>query len=112
MKNTISYLKRLDTKSECLKQRKVYYFHRIVKVQKHANRRIRSDIKCDTKNKRRLTDSLKIGELVLALAERLKEKDALGRLQKGAMENRPFLDKDEIFVIRNATRKMATPICI
>lgn len=54
-----------------LKDREVYNFHRTEKKQKVANRKTRSDIKSDTKNKKALRDTLDIGKPVLG--ERLKK---------------------------------------
>ena len=49
--------------------------------------------------KRRLYDPLDIGEKVLILMERLKKKDAPGRLYKSTTENRPFFNRSRIFTI-------------
>ena len=43
------------------------------KKQKDANQGTWSNIKSDTKNKRRLKDALEIDELLLVLAEKLKK---------------------------------------
>ena len=56
------------------KYREVYNLYRVKKMKKDANRRASSDIKRDSENKRSLRDPLKIGELVLILAERLRKK--------------------------------------
>ena len=60
--------------------RDIYDFYRLVKVKKHAERYERADIEKDKKLYRKLREPLKIGEKVLALAERLKKKDAPGNL--------------------------------
>ena len=60
--------------------RGVYDFHRIETVQKDLQRRVRSGIKSDSENKRKLMDPLQIGELVLILAERLKKKRCSGQI--------------------------------
>ena len=43
---------------------------------------------------------LDIGEKIPVLAKRLKKKDAPGFLYKSTTENKPFLNKDQLFVIR------------
>ena len=78
--------------------KKVYDFYKLEQVQKDLERRvIRSDIKSDSKTKRKfkiiLRDQLQIGALVLILAERLKKKDAPGKLYKSTLENRPLLTR-------------------
>ena len=54
----------------------------------------------DKKNPRKLREPLKIGEKVLVLAERLKKKDAPGKLYKSSTQNKTFFIKDKIFIIR------------
>ena len=54
----------------------------------------------DEKNPRKLREPLNIGEKVLVLAERLKKKDALGKLYKTSTQNKTFFNKDNIFIIR------------
>ena len=44
-------------------------------------------------------EPLEIGELVYALAETLKKKDALGSLCKSTTESTPFFNKDQLFVL-------------
>ena len=78
--------------------RKVYDFYKLEQVQKDLECRvIRSDIKSDSKTKRKfkiiLRDQLQIGVLVLILAERLKKKDAPGKSYKSTLENRPLLTR-------------------
>ena len=50
------------------------------------------------KKKRRLCNSLDIGEKVLVLAEKLKKNDATGRLYKSTTENRTFLTETEFLL--------------
>ena len=68
-----------------------YDFHRLQKVKLDADRRFKSDIKKVIRFKRTLIEPQEIVELVYVLAERLKKKDALGRLYKSTTENMPFL---------------------
>ena len=51
-------------------------------------------------NKRKLRDPLNIGEKVLVLSERLKKKDAPGKLYKALTQNKTFFNKDKVFIIR------------
>ena len=52
----------------------IYDFHRLVKVQKFAERYEHGDIKSDTRFPKKLRSPLEISEKVLVLAERLKDK--------------------------------------
>ena len=52
----------------------IYDFHRLVKVQKFAERYEHSDIKSDTRFPKKSRSPLEISEKVLVLAERLKKK--------------------------------------
>ena len=54
------------------KSRHIYNFYWLVKVIQHAERYKRADIKNDKKLRKKLREPLRIGEKVLALAERLK----------------------------------------
>ena len=47
---------------------------------------------------------MNIGEKVLVLAERLKKKDAPGKLYKNTTENKPFSNRDRIFTIDKNVR--------
>ena len=53
----------------------------------------------DAQKKKRLCGPLGIGEKMLVLSERLKKKDAPGRLYKSTTENRPFFSRSRIFTI-------------
>ena len=66
-----------------------YDFSRLWRVKEVQDRFVRY-----TKN----LDQLDIGEKVLVLAERLKKKDAPGRLYKSTTENRPFLTETEFLL--------------
>ena len=52
----------------------------------------------DRKSDRRKT-TLNLDEKVLALAEKLKKKDAPGNLYKASTDNMPFFNRDRIFTI-------------
>ena len=52
----------------------------------------------DRKSDRRKT-TLNLDEKVLALAEKLKKKDAPGNLYKASTDNMPFFNRDIIFTI-------------
>ena len=56
------------------KFRKIYDFHRLVKVRKFAERYERSDIKSDRRFHKKLRSPLEISEKVLVLTEKLKKK--------------------------------------
>ena len=83
--------------------REIYDFHRIVRVSKDAARYKRHDIRLDKKlssRRKQLRKPLTVGERVLVLTERLKEKDAPGSLFKSTTENIPFFNRNEIFIVR------------
>ena len=79
-------------------------FYRLEKVGKHAARIDRYNLKKDTQQPRKLRDPLSIGEKVLVLAERLKKKDAPGRLYKSTTQNKAFFNKNKIFIIRKRVK--------
>ena len=56
------------------------------------------------RRKRKLRSPLNLDEKVLALAERLKKKDALGNLYKASTDNIPFFDRNQIFVIYKSAK--------
>ena len=68
--------------------REKYDFYRLEKVGTHASRQDRYNLKKDILNPRKLREPLEIGEKVLVLAERLKKKDAPGRLYKSTTQNK------------------------
>ena len=79
--------------------REKFDFYRIEKVGKSNKRTKRYLIKRDL-NKRKLRKPLMIGEKVLILAERIKKKDAPGKLYKPTTQNKSFLNKDKIFIFK------------
>ena len=68
----------------------VYDFHRLIKVKENKQRIESFDSKLD-RRKKRLRDPFDVEEKVLLLAERLRKKDAPGRLYKSTTENKTFL---------------------
>ena len=76
-------------------------FYRLEKVGKHAARLDKCNLKKDIQQPRKLRDPLSIGEKVLVLAERLKKKDAPGRLYKSTTQNKSFFNKSKVFIIKN-----------
>ena len=79
---------------ESKKFREVYNFQRMVRVSKDPDRCEGADIAADKKSRRRLRSPLTVGKKFLALAERLKEKDALGNLYKSTTENMSFFNRE------------------
>ena len=75
-----------------------YDFSRLWRIKEAQGRtdRYRYAKKLDSRKKRRLRDPLDIGEQVLVLAERLKKKDAPGRLYKSTTENHPYFNRNRI----------------
>ena len=80
--------------------REVYDFYRMVKVSKEADRYERSDIRFDKKLRAKLRNPLLVGEKVLALAERLRNKDTSRNLHKSTTENMSFFNREQIFIVR------------
>ena len=76
-----------------------YDFHRLNKVGKEIDRQNRYNKKKDDNNPRKLRDPLQIGEKVLVLSERLKKKDAPGRLFKPTTQNKSYFN-NKIFIIK------------
>ena len=92
---------KIEEKSlESKKFREVYDFQRMVRVSKDADRYERADIAADKKARRKLRCPLMVGKKVLALAERLKKKDAPGNLYKSTTENMSFFNREQIFILR------------
>ena len=48
-----------------------------------------------------------IGEKVLVLAERIKKKDAPGKLYKPATQNKSFINKDKIFIVKKRVKTIS-----
>ena len=76
-----------------------YDFYRLNKVGQEIGRQIRHNKKKDDNNPKKLTEPLQIGEKVLVLSERLKKKDAPGRLFKATTQNKSYFSK-KIFIIK------------
>ena len=85
--------------------REKFDFYRIDKVSKHSKRIIRYMVKKD-ENKRKLREPLNIGEKVLVLSERLKKKDAPGKLYKATTQNKSFFDKNKIFIVKKRIKTL------
>ena len=80
--------------------REKFDFYRLEKVGKHVARQERYDTKKDTQKPRKLRDLLNVGEKDFVLAERLKKKDASGRLYKSTTQNKTFFSKNKIYIIK------------
>ena len=85
--------------------REKFDFYRIEKVGKNNKRIKRYVIKKDA-NKRKLREPLAIGEKVLVLSERLKKKDAPGKLYKPTTQNKSFFNKDKIFIVKKRVKTL------
>ena len=46
-----------------------------------------------------------IGEKVLVLSERIKKKDAPGKLYKSTTQNKSFFNKDRIFIVKKELKQ-------
>ena len=73
-----------------------YDFYRLRKVGTDVNRLGRYHLKKDIQKPKKLREPLEVGEKALVLAERLKKKDAPGRLYKSTTQNRPYFNKKEL----------------
>ena len=85
--------------------REKFDFYRLEKVVKEHKRNIKYFEKKDSNNRRKLRQPLNIGEKVLVLAERLKKKDAPGRLYKSISQNKSFFNKEKIFIIKKRVQQ-------
>ena len=56
-------------------------------------------------NKRKLTEPLMIGEKVLILAERIKKKDAPGKLYKPTTQNKNFFNKIRYLLLKKELKQ-------
>ena len=81
----------------------VYDFHRLIKVKENRDWTEKFDAKID-RRKKRLRDSLEVGEKALVLAERLSKKDAPERLYKSTTKNKSFFNKDRTFTISERSK--------
>ena len=61
-------------------------------------------MKKDKLLRRRLREPIKVGERVLALAERLKKKETTKHLYKSTTENVSFFNREQIFVVRKVAK--------
>ena len=75
----------------------------MIKHKDDRNRGERFDSIID-RRKKRLRGPLEIGGKVLVLAERLREKDAHGRLFKSTTENKTFFNRDRIVKISERSK--------
>ena len=73
-------------------------FMRIWKIENNQMKNGEYDRKTD-RRKTTLRSPLNLDEKVLALAEKLKKKDAPGNLYKASTDNMPFFNRDRIFTI-------------
>ena len=73
-----------------------YDLYRLRKVGTHVDRLGRYHLKKDIQKPKKLREPLEVGEKALVLAERLKKKDAPGRLYKSTTQNRPYFNKKEL----------------
>ena len=85
--------------------REKFDFYRLSKIGKEDKRYKRYMSKKDS-YKRKLRDPLSIGERVLVLSERLKKKDAPGKLYKASTQNKTFYNKNRIFIIRKRLKSL------
>ena len=85
--------------------REKFDFYRIDKVGKH-NKRIKRYMAKKDENKRKLREPLNIGEKVLVLSERLKKKDAPGKLYKATTQNKIFFNKNKIFIVKKRVKTL------
>ena len=85
--------------------REKFDFYRLSKIGKENKRYKRYMSKKDS-YKRKLRDPLSIGERFLVLSERLKKKDAPGKLYKASTQNKTFYNKNRIFIIRKRLKSL------
>ena len=84
--------------------REKFDFYRLEKIGKHVARQVRYNAKKDERNPKKLREPLNIGEKVLVLAERLKKKDAPGKLYKSTTQNKTFFNKDKVYIIKKGVK--------
>ena len=90
--------KSLDPK-EGQKFRETYDFNRLWRIKEEQGRSGRYVKNLDARKKGKLCDLLDIDEKVLVLVERLRKKDAPGRLYKSTTGNRLYFKRNKIFTI-------------
>ena len=78
----------------------IYDFYRLVTVRQHAERHERADIKKEKVLLRKLSEPLKIGEKVLALAEWTKKKNIPRNFFKSTTENISFFNYEQLFIVK------------
>ena len=76
----------------------MYDFARLRKVEDNQLRNQKYDQKID-RRKRTLRSPLYLDEKVLVLGERLKKKDAPGKIFKSTTNNMPYFNRNRIFTI-------------
>ena len=81
------------------KFRETYDFNRLWRIKEEQGRSGRYVKNLDARKKGKLCDLLDIDEKVLVLVERLRKKDAPGRLYKSTTGNRPYFKRNKIFTI-------------
>ena len=84
--------------------REKFDFYRIGKVAKNNERTKRYSIKKDA-NKRKLRQPLMIGEKFLILSERIKKKDAPGKLYKSTTQNKSFLTRIRYLLLKKELKQ-------
>ena len=82
----------------------IYNFNRLWRVKEARLKSEKYAENLQLRQRRTLRSPLDIGETVLVLAERLRKKDAPGKLYKSTTENRPFFNRNRIFTINKRVR--------
>ena len=90
--------KTIDSSKDSEFDREMYNFLRIKKVDNNYHRNNKYEAK-KYRRQKRLRNPLHLNEKVLALAERLKKKDAPSKFYKTSTDNIPFFNRDKIFTI-------------
>ena len=85
--------------------REIFDVKRIYRVGLDKDRQNRYFEKIDSRKRNRLRHPLNVGENVLVLASRLKKKDNPGVLYKSSTENRPYFNREKIFVISHRVKR-------
>ena len=73
-------------------------------VKQHGERYEHADVEKDKKIRRKLREPLKIGEKMLALAERLKKKEAPGNLYNSTTQNIYFFNHEQVLIVRKIVK--------
>ena len=85
--------------------REIFDIKRIYKIGLDVDRQNRYFERIDQRKRRKLRFPLNIGESVLILASRLKKKDEPGKLYKSSTENRPYFNREKIFIISHRMKR-------